>query len=203
MQTRSVATINNILNAARTLFNEKQYNDVSLREITEIASLTKGALYHHFATKEGLYSKLIYSCLSEVEAAIEGSLLNSQGEHYRIRLQKILVSFLQLSPDVRGIIRSIRRNINIFEDPMRKALITAYQEALPNQIEALLAEGMANGEIVSTDARLLSWQHVAVVEVTLYLYDRGELGGPEKTAKSIVDLFFNGVRLPSDPKIAG
>jgi hypothetical protein len=52
---------------------------------------------------------------------------------------------------------------------------------------------MANGEIVSTDARLLSWQHVAVVEVTLYRYDRGQLGSAEQTAGSVVDLFFNGI----------
>ena len=59
MQDRSVATINNILDAARTLFIEKQYADVSLREITQIAGVTKGALYHHFSTKEELYLQTI------------------------------------------------------------------------------------------------------------------------------------------------
>lgn len=199
MQSRSVATINSILDAARGLFIEKPYGDVTLREITELAGITKGALYHHFPTKEELYSQLMHRCLAEVKEAIHDALTSSEGESARVQLRNGLVSFLQLPPDTRRIMRSIRRNVNIFEEPMRRDLIKAYQEALPEQIETLLAAGMARGEIVSTDARLLSWQHVAVVEVTLYLYDLGSLGGPEEVAESIVELFFDGITLPRKP----
>jgi AcrR family transcriptional regulator len=198
MQSRSVATINSILDAARGLFIEKPYADVTLREITELAGVTKGALYHHFPTKEELYSQLIHRCLADVKEAIEDALISSEGESARDQLQKGLASFLRLSPDIRGIMRSIRRNINIFENPMRSELIKAYQEALPEQVEMLLAAGMARGEIVSTDPRLLSWQHVAVVEVTLYQYDRGSLGDPEEVAESVVKLFFDGIEIPQE-----
>jgi AcrR family transcriptional regulator len=196
MQSRSTATISNILDAARGLFIEKQYADVTLREITELAGVTKGALYHHFPTKEELYAQMIQQCLSEVKEAIQASLQNSQGESCRKKLQKSLASFLSLSPETRAVMRSIRRNLNIFDDAMRKALIQAYQEALPDQIEAILKNGMADREIISMDARLLSWQHIAVVEVTLYDYDRGILGLPEEMAASIVSLFFDGIGSP-------
>jgi hypothetical protein len=43
---------------------------------------------------------------------------------------------------------------------------------------------------------LLSWQHVAVVEVSLHEYGRQQLGGPEEMADSIVSLFFNGIKAP-------
>ena len=89
--------------------------------------------------------------------------------------------------------RSIRRNINVFSEPVRSQLIHAYQAALPEQIELLLAESMAKGEIIAMDARLLSWQHVAVVEVSLHEYGRQRLGSPEEMADSIVTLFFNGI----------
>lgn len=196
MQDRSVATINNILDAARGLFIEKQYADVSLREITEIAGVTKGALYHHFATKEELYLETIYRCLAEVKATARASQEKSRGESCRNRLYLSLASFLNLPPDTLAIIRSIRRNINIFAEPARTKLVRAYQAALPQQIESLLADGMANGEIIPVDARLLSWQHVAVVEVSLHEYGRQQLGGPEEMANSIVSLFFNGIQAP-------
>ncbi|MCL4263184.1 MAG: TetR/AcrR family transcriptional regulator [Anaerolineae bacterium] len=198
MQDRSVATINNILDAARTLFTEKQYADVSLREITEVAGVTKGALYHHFATKEDLYLQTIYRCLAEVKETIQDSLHKSRGEGCRNRLYLSLASFLRLTPESLAIMRSIRRNINVFEEPVRTELIRAYQAALPGQIELLLSEGMANGEIISMDARLLSWQHVAVVEVSLHEYGRERLGGPEEMADSIVSLFFNGIEKPTN-----
>jgi uncharacterized protein YoaH (UPF0181 family) len=76
---------------------------------------------------------------------------------------------------------------------VRTELVRAYQAALPEQIETLLADGIVNGEIINMDARLLSWQHVAVVEVSLHDYGRKQLGGPEEMADSIVTLFFNGI----------
>ncbi len=197
MQDRSLATIGNILDAARMLFTEKQYADVSLREITEVAGVTKGALYHHFATKEDLYLQTVYRCLAEVKQTIQDSLHNSQGQSCRNRLYLSLASFLQLPFESLAIMRSIRRNINVFQEPVRTELIRTYQAALPEQIEALLQEGMAMGEIVSMDARLLSWQHVAVVEVSLHEYGRNLLGGPEQMADSIVTLFFDGIGSPS------
>lgn len=196
MQDRSIATINNILDAARGLFIEKQYADVSLREITEIAGVTKGALYHHFATKEELYLEMIYRCLAEVKETARSALQESQGESCANRLYLSLLSFLRLPAETLAIVRSIRRNINIFAEPARTKLIRAYQAALPEQIESLLADGMANGEIIPMDVRLLSWQHMAVVEVSLHEYGRQQLGGPEEMAHSIVSLFFNGIKAP-------
>lgn len=196
MQDRSVATINNILDASRQLFIEKQYADVSLREITEIAGVTKGALYHHFATKEDLYLQMIHRCLSEVKETVRNSLEQSKGESCRNRLYLSLVSFLNLPPETLASMRSIRRNINIFAEPARTQLVRAYQAALPEQIEELLADGIANGEIIPMDARLLSWQHVAVVEVSLHDYGRQQLGNPEEMADSIVNLFYDGIKSP-------
>lgn len=198
MQDRSIATVNNILDAARTLFIEKQYADVSLRQITEVAGVTKGALYHHFSTKEELYLQTIYRCLEEVKENTQVSLQNSRGESCRQRLYLSLVSFLHLHPETLAIMRSIRRNINVFEEPVRTELIRTYQAALPQQIEALLSDGMENGEVLPMDARLLSWQHVAVVEVSLHDYGRHILGGPEEMADSIVSLFFNGIDVRED-----
>ncbi len=95
--------------------------------------------------------------------------------------------------------RSVRQNINIFDEPIRAQLIDAYQAALPQPIESLLKEGMDNGEIVEMDAQLLSWQHIAVVEVSLHEYGRNVLGGPERMAESIVSLYFNGIGTPASP----
>lgn len=186
-------TVNNILDAARRLFIEKQYADVSLREIAETAGVTKGALYHHFATKEELYIATIYRCLNEVKETTEASLEKSQGESCRRRIFISLSNFLRLDSETLAIMRSIRRNINIFDEPVRTELIRTYQSALPEQIESIFVEGMANGEIISADARMLSWQHVAMVEVSLHDYGRNLLGGPEDMAASIVTLIFDGI----------
>jgi AcrR family transcriptional regulator len=43
-----------LLRAAETLIAERGYADVSIDEICVSAGVTKGALYHHFGSKEGL-----------------------------------------------------------------------------------------------------------------------------------------------------
>ena len=41
--------------AARELFEQRGFADVSAEEIVAVAGVTRGALYHHYAGKEGLF----------------------------------------------------------------------------------------------------------------------------------------------------
>src|SRR5258708_21371241 len=43
-----------ILDAAAELFQAKGYNDTSMQDITATASVTSGALHHHYASKKSL-----------------------------------------------------------------------------------------------------------------------------------------------------
>ncbi len=54
MYTKSQTTINTILEAARTLFTQRNYADVTIADIAAVAGASKGALYHHFPSKEDI-----------------------------------------------------------------------------------------------------------------------------------------------------
>jgi AcrR family transcriptional regulator len=58
-QARSGATRQKILDAAMDLFGEVGYAAAGLGEIIERAGMTKGALYHHFDSKEALATAII------------------------------------------------------------------------------------------------------------------------------------------------
>ena len=58
-QARSEATRQKILDAAMDLFSEVGYPAAGLGEIIERAGMTKGALYHHFDSKEALATAII------------------------------------------------------------------------------------------------------------------------------------------------
>jgi hypothetical protein len=87
----------------------------------------------------------------------------------------------------------VRRDSNIFKDPIRAELVRAYQAAVPEPVETILADGMANGEIITADTRLLSWQYVAMVEVSIHPYGRKILGEPEAMADFVVATIFSGI----------
>lgn len=58
-QARSEVTRQRILNAAMELFSEVGYAAAGLGEIIERAGMTKGALYHHFDSKDALATAII------------------------------------------------------------------------------------------------------------------------------------------------
>jgi len=66
-----------ILRSAEKLFMEKGYEKTSMSQIADQAGVTKGALYHHFDSKEALLDRICsehYRALSSAaESATEGS----------------------------------------------------------------------------------------------------------------------------------
>jgi AcrR family transcriptional regulator len=67
------ATRASLVKAARELFGEEGYVDTSIDEIVARAGVTKGAVYHHFEGKEGLFRAVFEQVHREVtdQAAAE------------------------------------------------------------------------------------------------------------------------------------
>jgi AcrR family transcriptional regulator len=191
---KSKITINSILEAARMLFVEKNYADVTITDIATAAEVSKGALYHHFSSKEDVYLQMMHHFLREIQAVTQAAAENSTGS-CRERLRQSLVTFLQLPDELLNVLRLVRRDINIFTDPMRRELIEAYQMAVPEQVERILRDGIASGVIQPVDARLLSWELVALVEVALRPYSRRMLGEREDMADFLIRIFLDGVAM--------
>lgn len=74
---RTDATRRALLDAARVLFAERGYADVSVGAISRRAGVTSGAIYHHFASKAGLFSavyeELVANTGARIAAARRGS----------------------------------------------------------------------------------------------------------------------------------
>jgi AcrR family transcriptional regulator len=62
-----------LLEAARALFVSKGYGDTSTPDIAQAASITRGALYHHFADKRDLFRQVLAREAMAVAADIEAA----------------------------------------------------------------------------------------------------------------------------------
>ena len=67
---KSERTRRELVSAARSAFAEHGYDAVSLRDITESLGLTKGAMYHHFASKEELFEHAVVQTEQEIFALL-------------------------------------------------------------------------------------------------------------------------------------
>jgi AcrR family transcriptional regulator len=63
---RRAATVGMILAEARRLFTERGFEATSIDDIAEAAGVAKGAVYHHFASKEAVFQRV----LEDVQAQI-------------------------------------------------------------------------------------------------------------------------------------
>lgn len=60
-------TVRKILDTARKLFLEKGYEKTSMQDIVNGLGMSKGAVYHHFKSKEELFEKVVLDFYSQEE----------------------------------------------------------------------------------------------------------------------------------------
>jgi AcrR family transcriptional regulator len=94
---RRAATRAALLSAARPLFAERGYEAVSSEEIVAAAGVTRGALYHHFDGKRGLFAAVFEEVESEFAASFDFSGI-ADGDPLRVLLAAV-DQFLDLSLD--------------------------------------------------------------------------------------------------------
>ena len=161
-----------------------------MAEIAREANVTKGAIYHHFASKEELFIRMMERYLENLQEILKVSV-----EHVgtaRERLAFLTTLYFDLSFDEQRVVQLIRRESNRFKGEVRDHLITAYQNALPNQIESIIQDGIAADEIVATDARLLTWHYIAIVETSLTTYARQQFEDGRAMANYLTNIFLDG-----------
>src|ERR1700761_1206127 len=65
---RRAATVAGILASARNLFAERGFEATSIDDIAEGASVAKGAVYHHFESKEAIFTQVLEGVQAEIFA---------------------------------------------------------------------------------------------------------------------------------------
>lgn len=102
-QDRSNTTKADLVAAARSLFAARGYQDVPADEIVRAAGVTRGALYHHYADKQGLFRAVVEELEREITAEIDAAF--AQAPDPRSGMAAALNVFLDmcLRDDVRRI----------------------------------------------------------------------------------------------------
>jgi AcrR family transcriptional regulator len=69
-QERSAITRKNIIQAGQVCFGRHGYDATGVAEICKEAQISKGAFYHHFASKQELYLQILQDWLSDLDRII-------------------------------------------------------------------------------------------------------------------------------------
>src|SRR5215212_3069214 len=148
------ATRAQILQHAGRLFQEHGYSDVAMGDIATAVGVTKPTLYYHFGDKETLYAEMLIDLFER----IGGQIAAVRREQQRVgdRLAVLALSGLRYVPrEVRmaRMMHDMQRHLGT-ADQARVA--AAFDQALLGEIRAIMAEGMATGELQPADPAWLA-----------------------------------------------
>ena len=83
LQLRAQTTRNKLLDAALTVFAEKGYHAAEVADIVARVPITKGALYHHFGGKEGLFEDACDKLAREIHQAASDAVRPLSGDAWK------------------------------------------------------------------------------------------------------------------------
>ncbi|MEH2939484.1 TetR/AcrR family transcriptional regulator [Lawsonibacter sp. JLR.KK007] len=137
-------TVQLILDTASTLFLQKGYDKTTLQDIIDATKLSKGAIYHHFASKEAIIIAVV-DRIGECNTAVLAEVRDKKGLTGAEKLREMFRTAVRLSFQG-GILNMLPF---LIENPKFMALQmeSILNEAAPCYVLPILREGIADGSI--------------------------------------------------------
>lgn len=135
-------TVQKILDIAYRLFMEKGYEQTSIQDIVEELGMSKGAIYHHFRSKEEILDRISSQFYEETDWFERISTDRSKTGLERLRL--LFLHELQDRKKLRmdAMVQPLMKNPRV----VMESLESAVNQVAP-LLEALLREGLQDGSI--------------------------------------------------------
>ena len=177
-------TVQLILDTASALFFQKGYDKTTLQDIIDATKLSKGAIYHHFASKEAILIDVV-DRMGEFNSSVLAQVRDKKGLTGAEKLRELFRASLTLS--FQG--KILHMLPFLIENPKFMALQmqSILGEAAPHYILPILREGIADGSIQADHPEQLS--EVLLILSDLWLHPILRPSTPEQVRTRCA--FFN------------
>ena len=137
-------TVRKILDTAERLFIEMGYDRTSLQEIIDETGLSKGAIYHHFASKE----EILYAVCDRIGRR-NGEVLAQVRDNPALNgLEKIRAMFkASLQPERQAKMFCMMPYLMDNAKFLATELRSIFTEVVPGFVEPVIRQGIADGSI--------------------------------------------------------
>lgn len=181
-----------LLRAAVQVFNKKGYSAASVREIVELANVTKPALYYHFGSKEGVLEAILHEGLEEFRATATRAM--EMPGTTRERLTRLCEDLYGLFMENVPVIQVVHR---AFHDPAGNAPdfdLVEVERTLSGALRKIVEAGVASGELRSVEPADVALAVIGVIgsASSRHLHPSLEPVSPERLRR-VLDVVFDGV----------
>ena len=188
------------MDAAVLLFTTRGYAATSVREIVEMAGVTKPALYYHFDSKEGIYLAILEELVKIADDGIATSRVASGTA--KERLEGFLLGIYGLFETKKSWVRMINA---VFWGPAQGAPpfdFETFHRKMLAVLSEIVTEGIAAGELRSANPDDVTLALMGVLSFNMDLtLAHPEIGLGRDGFRRVLDLLFSGVAAPA-PELA-
>jgi TetR/AcrR family transcriptional repressor of nem operon len=149
-------TKDKILFVALKFFLTKPYTEVTMSEILKESGLSKGGFYHHFESKDALYSEIVNKyLLGSMSGELNNIIKNSSSTAFRDSLPAYLGSMLRLADEKLKELDLRPEDINLYNimfDMMKyykgfDDILWKFHDDEINMLRTLVENGIKTGEL--------------------------------------------------------
>lgn len=185
-----------LMDAAILLFTNRGYAATSVREIVEMAGVTKPALYYHFESKEGIYLAILQDLVKVAEHVVEES--RAEAGTARERIQGFLTHTFRHFETRRADVRMINA---VFWGPAQGVPpfdFETFHRMFHDYVRGVVEEGIAAGELRPADPEVVTLAIVGVLSFNMDLnLAHPDLGLGQDGLRRTLDLVFEGIAVPA------
>ncbi len=87
-------TVEQILSISTKLFVEHGYDKTTIQDILDELKMSKGAIYHHFKSKEEILEAIINNRASYARELLNNLIMNTHAENAREKIREIITAIL-------------------------------------------------------------------------------------------------------------
>jgi AcrR family transcriptional regulator len=144
-----------LIAAARKAFGEQGYADASMDDFTAEAGLTRGALYHHFGDKKGLFEAVVRQMDAEMAARLTAIAAAAPSRWEGFVQENIGYVEMALEPDIQRIM--LRDGPAVLGDPSGWPSADGCIASIKVSLERLQADAVVRDDVdADAAARLIS-----------------------------------------------
>ena len=180
-EARRTVTRAQLIASARSLFGSRGYDSTSTNDVLDAAGLSRGALYHHFGSKEDLFLAVFLDVEADIGKVVEEAALRQEDPLSRLRAG--CLAWLEMGQ------RSEIQRIALIDAPSvlgwsrtRQIDVEQVVGGLTHAVRALAPRSGIPDELVEPLAHML---RASMDEAVLYSGDRPEPDRLQRTAAAV------------------
>jgi len=182
--------------AASRLFNDKGYLQTTTKDIADSAKLSKGGLFHYFASKDDV---LYFILKNYMDLALE----NFERELAEVKDAPSKIKFI-ISRHINFYLENAYEGKTLFRDahllPAKYFKVITEKETKYYKIVVGVLADFFNGRVEKNELTILAFELLGMCNWIFSWYNPKGSIAPEKLSEVIYDIFYKGVSVYKEKK---